>query len=320
VDDESLALTGDEAAIAFSFVLHYRPSDPVQYAVRANGVDHLLRSLADAQVREVLASEPVDALLTADRAAFLERVRAGVDAAARRLGLGVEVVSVLCRELHPPFDAVAAFRDAFSAREDRSSCSTRPSPTRTMSLPRSAGGRPAAQRRARLRAGARRPREGEAAASPAGLGRQGLAALTRERLFLETMGGPDRKRKIIASPKVNRGGYQLWLFAPDEAPSPVPDPKLRPGRRPASRRPRPCRARRTSHAQVPSPSPCSPSPPSPPPRHSGGQGDGDRRRQPVRAHREGRRPGRALLKWPDPSSRRCGRPRLQPLDLPHAGS
>ena len=53
----------------------------------------LLRSLADAQVREVVASEPVDVLLTADRAGFLERVRRGIADAADHLDLGVQVVA-----------------------------------------------------------------------------------------------------------------------------------------------------------------------------------------------------------------------------------
>ncbi|HEY3448371.1 MAG TPA: SPFH domain-containing protein [Myxococcales bacterium] len=240
VDDESLALTGDEAALAFSFVLHYRPSDPVRFAVRSNGVDHVLRSLADARVREVLASEPVDALLTADRAEFLERVRSGIDAAAKRLDLGVEVVSVLCRELHPPFDTVAAFRDAFSAREDQLKLLNQAESYQNEALPRSRGEQArrlgdarayALERSTRAEGDARRfTLQAEAErASP---------DLTRERLFLETLEvGLAGKRKIVASPKVNRGGYHLWLFAPDQAPAPAPEP--RPVARPPAASPLP---------------------------------------------------------------------------------
>ncbi|MGC4116494.1 MAG: SPFH domain-containing protein [Myxococcales bacterium] len=236
VDDESLALTGDEAAIAFSFVIHYRPSDPVQFAVRSNGVDHVLRSLADAQVREVLASEPVDALLTADRAAFLERVRSGIDTAAQRLGLGVEVVSVLCRELHPPFDTVAAFRDAFSAREDQLKLLNQAESYQNESLPRSRAEQARRLSDARAYALERSTRaEGDARrfATQAEAARSS-PELTRQRLFLETMEtGLAGKRKIVASPKVNRGGYQLWLFAPDQAPTAANEPKPAPPPRPA---------------------------------------------------------------------------------------
>ncbi|MBI5542601.1 MAG: protease modulator HflK family protein, partial [Deltaproteobacteria bacterium] len=119
LEDESLALTGDEGAVAVSFVIHYRASDPVRFAMGANGVEGVLRSLAESQVRETLATEPVDRLLTEDRAALFSRVRAGLVESVVRLKLGIEIVNVLCRELHPPFETVSAFRDAFTAREDQ---------------------------------------------------------------------------------------------------------------------------------------------------------------------------------------------------------
>lgn len=242
MDDESLALTGDEAAVAFSFVVHYRPSDPVKYVIRANGVEQVLRSLADAQVREVLAAQPVDGLLAADRAAFLERVRRGIAAAADRLDLGVQIVSVLCRELHPPFDTVSAFRDAFSAREDQLKLLNQAESYQNEALPRSRGEQArrlsdaqayALEKGARAEGDARRFAEVALAASRS-------PELTGYRLFLETVEtGLAGKRKIVADPKVNRGGYHLWLFAPDRAPTPLGDAKPAPRPMPPAPQPLP---------------------------------------------------------------------------------
>ncbi|MBI5543870.1 MAG: hypothetical protein HY901_08295, partial [Deltaproteobacteria bacterium] len=61
--------------------------------------------------------------------------------------------------------------------------------------------------------------------------------LTGYRLYLETVEqGMAGMRKIVASPRANRGGYHLWLFAPDSPPALAPEPPGRgPGLKPAAK-------------------------------------------------------------------------------------
>jgi membrane protease subunit HflK len=74
---------------------------------------------AQAAARELVATRTLDELLTSGRGDLETRLAAALQGRLDRLGAGVQVVSAHVVDLHPPQEAVFAFRDVSSAREDR---------------------------------------------------------------------------------------------------------------------------------------------------------------------------------------------------------
>ena len=61
---ESAMITGDYNIVNVDFFVEYRISDPVQYLYSSNDPELILRNLIQSQVRNVVGSSTVDAVLT----------------------------------------------------------------------------------------------------------------------------------------------------------------------------------------------------------------------------------------------------------------
>ena len=115
----SLMLTGDENLIMVRLGIHYAVSDPAQFLLNTVDPETLVAQAADAAMRQVLASEAVDALLTVDKAGIQSRAAELTQAALNGYDAGVRVVDVQLLESNPPPEVADAFRDVASAREDQ---------------------------------------------------------------------------------------------------------------------------------------------------------------------------------------------------------
>ena len=93
------------------------PTTRAQYLTAARDPDELLRSAAEAVLREEIAGRPFAELLTVGRSAVeraaLDRLR------ARVAGLGVELEAVALHDLHPPAEVVESYHDVARAAEAR---------------------------------------------------------------------------------------------------------------------------------------------------------------------------------------------------------
>lgn len=116
---EASYLTGDENLLEMSFSVHYGLSDPYAFLYRLDREHDLVGLCAQAAARGLVASSTLDGLLTAGRGPLELRLAAELQSRLDRLGAGVRIASVHIVDLHPPQDAVFAFRDVSSAREDR---------------------------------------------------------------------------------------------------------------------------------------------------------------------------------------------------------
>jgi membrane protease subunit HflK len=182
-----------------------------------NQIHKVMRGLLEAYMREVLATELSSGLMTDQRSRVLKQLKESISKAVERLGLGVEVLAVFCHDVHPPLDAVSAYRDVFSAREDKAKYINEAESYRNQAIPkaRAESAKQLADALAyeiekRLRA------EGDAhkflLASRA---YRQSPNVTGYRLYLETVEkGLAGKKKYIANPEANLGGYRLWLFTP----------------------------------------------------------------------------------------------------------
>lgn len=116
---EASMLTGDENIINVQFSVQYRIADPVAYLFNIHEPDMLVRSAAEAAMREVIGNSYVDAALTdgklqiqADTTRLLQNI-------LDRYDTGLQVIAVQLQDVHPPDEVRDAFKDVASAREDK---------------------------------------------------------------------------------------------------------------------------------------------------------------------------------------------------------
>jgi membrane protease subunit HflK len=215
--EEAVAFSGDENLVDSSFVVHYRPLDAVVHLFRVSQIHEVMRGLAESFMREVLATEISGRLMTDDRSHVLERVKEMLSKEVERLGLGVKVLAVFYHDIHPPLEAVSAYRDVFSAREDQARYIHEAASYRNQGIPR-------ARAKAETQLADAVAYEIEKKVKAEGDAQkfvltakayQHAPGVTGYRLFVETVEqGLAGKKKYIANPRANLGGYRLWLFTP----------------------------------------------------------------------------------------------------------
>jgi Cu+-exporting ATPase len=120
--DESLMVTGDGNLVEVSATLRYRIADPRAYLSSVRDPEAMLRSAAEAALREQVAAQPFLELLTTRRPSFQKDVSERVLVRLRTVlpaGLGVELDGLTVRDLHPPAEVVSAYHDVAKAIQAR---------------------------------------------------------------------------------------------------------------------------------------------------------------------------------------------------------
>jgi Cu+-exporting ATPase len=122
VSDESLMATGDGNLVELSATLRYRIVDPHAYLFAVQTPETLLRSAAEATLREQVAAESFLELLTARRSSFQKDVSDRLLIRLHELapdGIGVAIEGFTVHDLHPPTEVVSAYHDVARAIQAR---------------------------------------------------------------------------------------------------------------------------------------------------------------------------------------------------------
>ncbi|WOH54675.1 FtsH protease activity modulator HflK [Bradyrhizobium sp. sBnM-33] len=119
LEGESFLLTGDANLVDLRSTVQYRVKDPVAYVTNLAEPEALVRSVARAALRSVIATQRIDALLTNARAEVEARLHEFVQARLDGLNAGIALVSVRLVYVHSPQEAHDAERDVASAQEDK---------------------------------------------------------------------------------------------------------------------------------------------------------------------------------------------------------
>jgi modulator of FtsH protease HflK len=114
----SLMLTGDENLIAVRLSLHYTVQDPAAFLLNVADPEALVQEAGDVAMRQVVAGEQVDALLTVDKAEVQRQALVLAQQILDSYQTGIQVQGVQLLESDPPPEVADAFRDVASARED----------------------------------------------------------------------------------------------------------------------------------------------------------------------------------------------------------
>lgn len=189
VPEEASMLTGDENIVNVQFSVQYKIKDPVEYLFNVSGPTALVRTAAEAAMREVIGNSEIDSAITDGKLKIQNDATQLLQQILDRYGAGIQVIAVQLQDVHPPKEVIDAFKDVASAREDKSRIINQAEAYRNELLPRARGQAAALRNQAEAYSATRvRTAEGEAARFDALREQYDKAPkVTRQRLYYETM-------------------------------------------------------------------------------------------------------------------------------------
>ena len=117
-ENESAMITGDYNIVNVDFFVEYKISDPVQYLYSSNNPELILRNLIQSQVRNVVGSSTVDAVLTDGKENIQMQVKELVSTILQDYNIGLTLVDVKIQDAEPPTqDVVEAFKAVETAKQ-----------------------------------------------------------------------------------------------------------------------------------------------------------------------------------------------------------
>ena len=222
--DRALMLTGDENLINVRLGVHYQVDDPVAYLFRVTEADSLVASAAEAAVRQVIAEEAVDKVLTIDKAEIQQRAANIAQVTLDTYETGLRIVDVQLLESSPPEAVADAFRDVASAREDKETLVNEALAYQNESIPNARGDAATMINAARAYAAEKlNLASGEAARFAAQqIAHAGRPEITHIRLYLEAIEKVlPGVRKFVLDPSIKLQTTDLW-FSQDASLIPFP--------------------------------------------------------------------------------------------------
>ena len=117
-ESESAMITGDYNIVNVDFFVEYKISDPVQYLYSSNKPELILRNLIQSQVRNVVGSSTVDAVLTDGKENIQMQVKELVSTILEEYQIGLTLVDVKIQDAEPPTqEVVEAFKAVETAKQ-----------------------------------------------------------------------------------------------------------------------------------------------------------------------------------------------------------
>ena len=117
-DSESTMITGDYNIVNVDFFVEYKISDPVQYLFSSDEPELILRNLIQSQVRNVVGSSSVDAVLTDGKENIQMQVKELVTRILQEYDIGLTLVDVKIQDAEPPTaEVIEAFKAVETAKQ-----------------------------------------------------------------------------------------------------------------------------------------------------------------------------------------------------------
>ncbi len=114
------ALTGDTNIIDVEVMIQYQVRDPANYLFSIDYPPHqLIREAVRGSVTNLIASLPVDEILTTERQRLQDAIRVDAQRRLDAYNSGLAIVNVNLQKAYPPDEVAEAFRDVASASEDK---------------------------------------------------------------------------------------------------------------------------------------------------------------------------------------------------------
>ena len=117
-DNESTMITGDYNIVNVDFFVEYKISDPVKFLYSSNSPELILRNLIQSQVRNVVGSTSVDAVLTDGKESIQMQVKELVTEILMEYDIGLSLVDVRIQDSEPPTqNVIEAFKAVETAKQ-----------------------------------------------------------------------------------------------------------------------------------------------------------------------------------------------------------
>jgi len=204
-DAEAAMVTGDLNMATVEWVVQFRIEEPYKWIFHVKGPGGTLRDASESAMREVIGDRTVDEVLTSGRQEIEDQCLLRLKELADRYGLGVSIMQVQLKDVHPPGPVQASFNGVNQAQQEREQQINLASGEYNKAVPRARG--EAARKISEAEGYALRrvnESQGDAEKFTAVLYEYAKAPeITRERLYLETMAEvlPQLQRKIILDDK-----------------------------------------------------------------------------------------------------------------------
>lgn len=118
VDSESKMITGDYNIVNVEFFIEYKVSNPEKYLFSSYEPEQILRNLVQSQVRNVVGSTGVDAVLTDGKGAIEMQVKELVAELLAEYDIGLMLVEVKIQDSEPPTaEVIEAFKAVETAKQ-----------------------------------------------------------------------------------------------------------------------------------------------------------------------------------------------------------
>ena len=116
--DECSMITGDYNIVNVDFFIEYKISDPVAYLYASTEPEVILKNLIQSQVRNVVGSSTVDAVLTDGKESIQMQVKELVTQILAEYDIGLTLVDVKIQDAEPPTkDVIEAFKAVETAKQ-----------------------------------------------------------------------------------------------------------------------------------------------------------------------------------------------------------
>ena len=112
-------LTGDTNLVNINMSVHYKISNPKDYALNVGDLDDLIRAGSMSSIREIVGSETIDYLLTEGKETVEGQVKENLQDILNQNVAGIEIVNIQLVDVAPPEPVLASFQDLASARQDK---------------------------------------------------------------------------------------------------------------------------------------------------------------------------------------------------------
>ena len=118
--EEKRMLTGDTNLVDVEFAVVWRIGELSQFRLRVKEVPTLIRAVAQASMRAVVARQSIDEILTTAKGPIESQTREQMQTILDGYSAGVSVDAIELRRVLPPQEVREAFRDVTSAEQEKS--------------------------------------------------------------------------------------------------------------------------------------------------------------------------------------------------------
>lgn len=133
-EGEQNLLVGDgESLLTIDVPILYRIADPVRYLKTTTDTEKAVLVLAERKLIQIAGSRGSFQIMTSERAEIANKLRDELQAEVTPLG--IEVLFVGLKDVHPPVDVAPAFQDVVSAQEEKEKTIDMARATRAQTLP-----------------------------------------------------------------------------------------------------------------------------------------------------------------------------------------